>query len=70
MIYGFNVYPAKSDMNTFWIAESNQLNGCVAQGDTLNEALKQLAINELEWINCAIEQKIKIPEVELMDFNA
>ena len=68
MIYGFKTYPAKSGLDTFWIAESMQLNGCVAQGDTLDEALRELASNELEWINSASEQGIKVPSVELMNF--
>lgn len=68
MIYGFKTYPAKSGLDTFWIAESNQLNGCTAQGDTLDEALKELARNELEWLLMAEEHGIAVPEVELMDF--
>ena len=68
MVYGFKMYPAKSGLDTFWIAESLQLNGCVAQGDTLDEALKELATNEMEWISAATEQGIIVPEVDLINF--
>lgn len=68
MIYGFRAYPAKSEQDTFWIAENSQLNGCVAQGDTLDQTLDSLAENELEWISTATEQGLVIPTVNVLDF--
>ena len=47
----------------FWAAESKSLKGCVAQGDTCEEALAELAINEEEWLTTAQEYGIEIPAV-------
>lgn len=43
-----------------WILKS-ELKGCVSQGYELNDAIRQLEINETEWIETAKLYNIKIP---------
>jgi len=62
MKYAFNVYKTKVEEHEFWAAESRELAGCVGQGDTMEEALEELCINEEEWIATAKEVGIPIPE--------
>ncbi|MBQ2999396.1 MAG: type II toxin-antitoxin system HicB family antitoxin [Clostridia bacterium] len=63
MKYPFTVYKTKVENHEFWIAESPLLNGCVGQGDTQEEAILELQMNEEEWLATAIEYGIDIPEV-------
>ncbi len=63
MKYPFTVYKTKVEDHEFWIAESPLLNGCVGQGNTQDEAILELQINEEEWLATAIEYGIDIPEV-------
>ena len=62
MKYGFVIYKMKVDEHVFWIAESRDLNGCVGQGDTIEEAIRELENNEVEWLDAAKEYGIDIPE--------
>ena len=61
MLYGFKVKLMEVENHRFWAAESTELNGCVGQGDTMEEALQELAANEQEWIETAKEVGIPIP---------
>lgn len=61
MRYEFNVYKTKVEDHIFWIAISNKLKGCVGQGDTIEEAIEELEINEREWLSVAEEEGIQIP---------
>lgn len=63
MKYPFNVYQTRVEEHIFWIAESPLLNGCVGQGDTLDEAISVLELNEEEWLKTAKEFGIDIPEI-------
>lgn len=63
MKYPFTVYKTKVEQHEFWIAESPLLKGCVGQGDTQEEALSELQINEDEWLKTAEEYGIDIPEI-------
>ena len=63
MKYPFTVYKTKVENHEFWIAESSLLSGCVAQGDTQEEALLELQMNEEEWLATATEYGIDIPEI-------
>lgn len=65
MKYGFNTFQAKVDDHVFWVAKSNSLKGCVGQGDTLEEAIKELEENEKEWLETAEEYDIPIPAVDI-----
>lgn len=61
MIYEANIYQMTVEEHVFWIAESKSLKGCVGQGDTSDEAIKELEQNEQEWIATAKEVGIPIP---------
>ena len=61
MLYEFNVYQMEVDDHIFWVAESKALKGCVGQGETSEEAIKELEGNEKEWLDTAKEFGISIP---------
>lgn len=63
MKYPLVVYFTQVDEHKFWIAESKSLKGCVGQGETPEEAIAELEINENEWLITAKEYNIAIPEV-------
>ncbi len=62
MKYEANIYQMKVDEHTFWVAESRVLKGCVGQGDTSDDAIKELEQNEEEWLETAAEMDIPIPQ--------
>lgn len=63
--YPFIVYQMKVDDHLFWVVESKQLKGCVAQGNTIEEALAEMEINEAEWLETAKELGMMIPDVQV-----
>ena len=63
MKYPFRVFQTNVNQHTFWVAQSQSLKGCVGQGETPDEAINELAQNEEEWLNTAIECGIVIPDV-------
>lgn len=65
MKYSFSVFQQNANDHTFWIAKSSQLKGCVGQGDTCDEAIRELEENEKEWLETAKEYDIEIPTVEI-----
>ena len=65
MKYPFRVYQMQVEEHLFWVAESPALKGCVGQGETPEEALKELETNEQSWLQLAEEYGIKIPEISL-----
>lgn len=65
MKYPFIVFRTQADHHVFWIAKSTQLNGCVGQGDTQDEAIAELADNEAAWLDTAQEVGIPIPDVPI-----
>ena len=62
MKYGFNVFQMKVENHIFWVAESKDLKGCAGQGDTIEEALQELELNESGWLMTAAEVGITIPD--------
>lgn len=62
MKYGFTVEMIESEGRKFWVAKSKDLEYCVGQGDTCDEAIKELEQNELVWLEMAEEDGEKIPE--------
>ena len=48
-----------------WIAKSDNLKGCVGQGETAQEAVNELESNELEFINTAKQCGIKLPNAPI-----
>ena len=63
MKYEANIYQMTVENHTFWVAESKSLKGCVGQGETSDEAIRELEQNELDWIETAKEVGILIPAV-------
>lgn len=63
MKYPFTVFQSETDNHVFWIAKSTLLKGCVGQGDTSDEALKELSENEESWLEAATEFGIPVPEI-------
>ena len=67
MKYPFNVVWVQDGADCYWLAKSSCLNGCIGQGDSAEEAIKELEENELMWLETAKEVGIKIPEVPVED---
>ena len=65
MKYPFSVFLTQVDTHTFWIAKSTALKGCVGQGDTQQEAIQELEINETIWLETAQEVGIPIPVIPI-----
>ena len=61
MKYPFYTYIDEVEGHTFWVAKSLSLKGCVGQGDTLDDAISELSINEEDWLEEAKEFGITIP---------
>lgn len=62
MKYAYLVYKMKVEEHIFWVAESKDLKGCVGQGETSENAVKELENNEIEWLESAVKYGINIPE--------
>ena len=69
MKYPFSVYQTKVEDHVFWIAECPALSGCVGQGETAEDAIKELELNEEEWLETAKEYGIDIPEIPCEQIN-
>ena len=67
MKYPYSVYQAKVEDHIFWVAKVSSLPGCVGQGDTLEEALSELEINEKEWLETATLCGIDIPAIPVIE---
>ena len=63
MLYPFQVYQSKVEEHVFWVAKSASLKGCVGQGETAEEAVSELELNEQEWVATAKEVGIPVPPV-------
>src|SRR3989442_12344545 len=50
-----------------WIAQVQELSGCIAHGSTEVEALEQLREAKRDWISAALEDHIDIPLPEAED---
>ena len=61
MKYDYRVYKMKVETHEFWKAESIELKGCIAQGETKEEAIAELELNEIEWLKTAEEFDIETP---------
>ncbi len=62
MKYEADIYQMTVEGHTFWVAESKVLKGCVGQGDTSDEAIKELEQNEVEWLKTAADMDMPIPQ--------
>lgn len=59
--YRFQVCPNPEEAGGGWIAEVPELEGCISDGDTPEEALKNVQDAMLAWIETAREAGIPIP---------
>ena len=50
MLYPYAISRENVNRHRVWIAKSLHLKGCVAQGDTRLEAIKELESNEIAWL--------------------
>ena len=51
-----------SETDKVFIAEMPELKGCIAHGETQNEALNEINILAEEWLNMANQKGWQIPE--------
>lgn len=58
--YPFVIYPAEEGG---YVAEIPALKGCLAQGDSLNETLEELAVVEGLWLETAKRAGLKLPSI-------
>lgn len=70
MQYEFEVYQMKVEEHLFWVAKSKSLKGCVGQGETAQEAIDELELNEAEWLTTAHECGIPIPASSVRSENS
>ncbi len=64
----YSVIISWSEEDNSYIASIPELKGCMADGRTREEALKEIEIAKNLWIECALEDGEEIPEPNL--FNA
>lgn len=67
MKYGFKTFKMKVENHEFWVAESTELKGCAAQGDTLDEAITLFEEMEEEWLETAVKYGIPIPKQRITE---
>lgn len=60
MLYPYAISRESVNGHRVWIAKSLHLKGCVAQGDTRLEAIKELESNEIAWLETA--RMLHIPQ--------
>jgi predicted RNase H-like HicB family nuclease len=59
-VYPITIYPPIDDSGYF--VEIEDLDGCWADGDTLEEAMEKIQQSKKVWIECCLEQGWNIPE--------
>lgn len=60
MKYPFTVARVENEGHIYWVAKCSQLDGCVGQGETAEEAINELAENEIAWLKAASELGISM----------
>jgi len=56
------VHDADEEGNSGWVAEVEELPGCISQGATPEEAIERLRDAMEDWISVALEDGAEIPE--------
>lgn len=51
-----------SEQDQIYVASVPELQGCMAHGETREEALKEIEVAEALWLESAKDMDIKIPE--------
>lgn len=61
--YPYRVYrDDESDPDVMYLAESVDLDGCMAQGSTQKEAIRNLAEAQIDYIAFLLEKGLPVPE--------
>lgn len=60
--YPFVTYPSPEGG---WVAEVPSLRGCLAQGESVDEALAELEVVERLWLETAERTGVKLPPVSV-----
>ena len=60
--YPFTIRPLSAEDGGGYLAEALDLNGCMADGETIEEAIQNLEDAIVSWIKTAQELKTPIPE--------
>lgn len=60
--YPFVIYPAEEGG---YVAEVPSLKGCLAQGETLEETLSEIKIVTELWVESALDNGEKLPNIKL-----
>lgn len=65
MIYSFSIYRVENEGDFAWVAESKELKNCLGVGDTQEEAIAELAENEVAWLEMAESNGQSIPCISI-----
>ena len=59
----------KPNLDGTYFAETEELPGCITEGDTPKEALEMLEDAKAAWIEVALERNLEIPEPTTDEFS-
>lgn len=63
----YSVFMQYDPQDKIYVASVPELQGCMAHGDTREEALKEIEIAESLWLESAKDMNIEIPEPSLFN---
>ncbi len=63
----YSIFIQYDRQDKIFIASIPELKGCIAHGETREEALKEIEIAKNLWIECALEDGEEIPEPNLFN---
>lgn len=63
----YSVFIQYDPIDKIFVASVPELPGCMAHGETKEEALKEIEVVKDMWIESALEDGEKIPEPSLFD---
>lgn len=63
----YSVFIQYDPIDKIFVASVPELSGCMAHGETKEEALKEIEVVKDMWIESALEDGEKIPEPSLFD---
>ncbi|WP_418791712.1 toxin-antitoxin system HicB family antitoxin [Phosphitispora sp. TUW77] len=59
--YGVKLEPISEEDGNGWLAEIPELKGCMSDGETQEEALKNIEEAKMAWILTALKRELTIP---------
>ena len=65
MKYSYTMSRINHDGELIWVAKSIELKNCYGVGDTQAEALEELEMNEIAWLETAKARGFDIPEIKV-----